>query len=484
MSSTTSPTNAGGISFVTTYSRANQGGHITKVVIDYTAGGTTTAVDTVTATVVLGVSNLTLATTDGASVTTPLIALGATRYYFDPTSISQTYNITSVLSSLEYDVAGTATINQEISAASGEVVNIWGGAATYEIGVANIASALTVDIGYGGSFALSSAGLGGLVSVSLLNGSSINFGTNGGTFDTGLDNSFINVSLLTGLDVTGFKTSGVDFINDQAITQTIASYAIVTDPSNAADQVIDFYNASGALAGDFVVAGNNLTNGNWAVTNTHGGLIVESSGAGGVKFTPGVLCFLAGTMIATPDGERAIETLKMGDLVLTAEGNAEPVRWMGISTNSAVDGDPLNVLPIRILAGALGEGMPVRDLLVSSDHALLVDGVLVQAGAMVNGLSVVREYDVPETFTYYHVELSSHELILAEGVPAETFVDNVSRMAFDNWAEHEALYGEETRIEEMLLPRAQSQRQMKSFTQRRLMARAEALFGQPLPIAA
>jgi hypothetical protein len=60
---------------------------------------------------------------------------------------------------------------------------------------------------------------------------------------------------------------------------------------------------------------------------------------------------------------------------------------------------------------------------------------------------------VPEVFTYYHVELATHELLLAEGVATESFVDNADRMNFANWAEHEAL-GETAPIEEMPYPRA------------------------------
>ena len=77
----------------------------------------------------------------------------------------------------------------------------------------------------------------------------------------------------------------------------------------------------------------------------------------------------------------------------------------------------------------------------------MVDDILIQAGALVNGLSIVRESNVAETFVYYHIELAEHALVLAEGTPAESFVDNIHRMAFDNWEEHEALYGDAPIVE-------------------------------------
>ena len=98
--------------------------------------------------------------------------------------------------------------------------------------------------------------------------------------------------------------------------------------------------------------------------------------------------------------------------------------------------------------------MPSRDLLLSPDHAVLVDGALIHAGALVNGNSIVRETQVPLVFTYYHVEADDHALILAQNTPAETFVDNVERLAFDNWAEHEALYPAGKTIQELPYPRA------------------------------
>ncbi|WP_246504196.1 Hint domain-containing protein [Plastoroseomonas arctica] len=190
----------------------------------------------------------------------------------------------------------------------------------------------------------------------------------------------------------------------------------------------------------------------------------------GIAFS--AACFYPGTMIATPNGERAVETLVMEDLILTTEGAARPIRWMGRQTVSTRFGDPLRILPVRITAGALADGIPARDLMLSPDHAVLVEGVLIQAGALVNGTTILRVFDVPEIFTYHHIELAEHDLVLAEGAPAETFVDNVDRLAFDNWDEHEALYGNLPSIPEMDRPRAKAQRQVPRFVRAALASRA------------
>jgi autotransporter-associated beta strand protein len=200
---------------------------------------------------------------------------------------------------------------------------------------------------------------------------------------------------------------------------------------------------------------------------------LASDGAGGTTVT---ICYYPGTGIRTPSGDVAVEALAVGDRVVIADGRALPVRWIGRNTVSTRFADPLRVLPIRIRAGALAEGLPERDLLVSPEHALFLDDILIQAGALVNGLSIIRERHVPETFTYYHVELEEHALILAEGTPAESFVDNVHRMAFENWAEHESLYGNAP-IVEMSYPRAQSHRQVPIHIRDCLMERARSLFG-------
>jgi len=196
---------------------------------------------------------------------------------------------------------------------------------------------------------------------------------------------------------------------------------------------------------------------------------LSSDTNGGTDIT---LCFYSGTHIATPAGEVAVENLAAGDLVLTSGGAAQPVVWLGRSTVSTRFADPETSSPIRIKTGALGEGLPVRDLLVSPNHALFLDGILVQANALVNGMSIVRETNLPERFTYFHVELATHELLISEGVPSESFVDNVDRMSFDNWEEHEALFRNKVGIEEMPYPRAKAARQIPATLSKMLVERA------------
>ena len=186
-------------------------------------------------------------------------------------------------------------------------------------------------------------------------------------------------------------------------------------------------------------------------------------------------CFCAGVRVATPGGEVAVEALRRGELVTTYDGRAVPVSWVGVQTVSRLFADPLRVLPIRVRAGALDENVPSRDLLLSPDHALFVDGILIQAGALVNGASITRETAMPQIFVYYHVETDDHSLILAENAPAETFVDNVDRMNFDNWAEHEALYPGGKPVAELSLPRAKSRRQVPPGVQAALDKRARVI---------
>jgi hypothetical protein len=195
------------------------------------------------------------------------------------------------------------------------------------------------------------------------------------------------------------------------------------------------------------------------------------------------LCFMERTQILTPNGEVAVEELRNGDLVTTTDGRSVSVRWIGRQTVAKLFADELR-LPIRVKARAFGDNVPCRDLLLSPDHALFVDGLLANAGALVNGTSVVRESNVPPIFTYYHVEVDDHSLILAENTPAETFIDNTDRRAFDNWREFEELYPEGKSIVEMRYPRAKAVRQVPRSIRERLAGRGRTLYGASVAFAA
>jgi len=185
-------------------------------------------------------------------------------------------------------------------------------------------------------------------------------------------------------------------------------------------------------------------------TTGDAGVLTEASQA---------VCFAEGTRIATPAGERPVEALQRGDLILSADGRAIPVKWVGRQTLHRRFARPERTL-VRVAAGALGGALPRRDLKVTADHGLLIDGMLVNAGALVNGGSVnyVSPSDATETYSVYHIETDDHDVILAEGAPAETYIDYVARRAFDNHAEYVALYGDEQTIAEMPAPRISAAR--------------------------
>jgi hypothetical protein len=226
---------------------------------------------------------------------------------------------------------------------------------------------------------------------------------------------------------------------------------------------------------DGMIVTGNIDNGDHYLSVPPGG---NRGLDGNVSVTQGTftVCFLAGTRIATPSGETTIEDLRPGDLVLTAEGRALPVRWVGRQARAARFAHPLRELPVEIAAGALGGGLPRRELRVSPAHALCVGGVLVEAGALVNGTTIrcMPRDELPERFTYFHVELATHELLLAEGAPAESFVDHAEPRCFDNAEERATLLGPDVPpIREMDLPRATSARQLPRAV-RRVLAEAEA----------
>jgi hypothetical protein len=192
-------------------------------------------------------------------------------------------------------------------------------------------------------------------------------------------------------------------------------------------------------------------------------------------------CFLAGTQILTRHGAQTVENLQIGTPIVTPTGGTVIIKWIGRQTLSKWRHGP-HMQPVRIRAGALGDGLPHSDLTVTADHGMVLDlssneaignnpvGCVINASALVNGTTIdfVPISELDDSFIVYHIETENHDVILANGAPSETYIDYRDRRAFDNYQEFLDLYGAERIIPEMALPRISSARHLPLDLRRRL----------------
>ena len=261
-------------------------------------------------------------------------------------------------------------------------------------------------------------------------GADVAFGSKGGTFNIG----------------SGATLHSVYDFNTQTYGPNIAGFAsgdVIDVKYLTPDQVRADYtggNHTIALNGDgtdTLVFGGTFTNEHF-VFNSDGGTGTD------VELASGAPCFLRGTRIRTERGEVAVEQLRMGDRVWTIAG-LQPIRWIGRRSYAHLYARAhAEVQPIRFSAGSLGAGLPSRDLWVSPDHALFINGALIPAEALVNGDSIVRDVSIGDV-AYFHLEFDAHTIVFAEGAPAESFVDDESRELFDNAREFHRLYPDASR---------------------------------------
>jgi microcystin-dependent protein len=145
-------------------------------------------------------------------------------------------------------------------------------------------------------------------------------------------------------------------------------------------------------------------------------------------------CFRAGTRIATPDGDVAVQALSVNGHVCLAHGGTAAIVWVGRRrVNCMRHRRPHSVWPVRIAPGAFGRGVPRRDLWLSPDHAVLLDDVLVPVKHLIDGEWIVQ---VPvNEVMYFHIELPRHGVLLAEGLSVESYLEAGDRANFGNGGE-------------------------------------------------
>jgi Hint domain len=143
------------------------------------------------------------------------------------------------------------------------------------------------------------------------------------------------------------------------------------------------------------------------------------------------LCFLATTLIATPAGEVRVEELAVGDAVLTLQGEARRIVWIGEGFVLNTRGRRTAATPVIVRKGALADHVPHHDLRVTKGHSLYIDGLLIPVESLVNHRSILFD-DQAREVRFYHIELETHDVLLANGAPMETYRDDGNRWLFRN----------------------------------------------------
>lgn len=370
--------------------------------------------------------------TDSTGISTLLNVLGAT-YVTMPGSTGGITIVANAASGNTYYIGGDTNINILVNALAGNTINIYGGTAQFSGNlVAGLLTGSTINIGYGGTYA-GSVGL-----INILSGSTVNFQDGGGTLVLNADNQVLSLLASNGVQGVTFNNynPASDTIELQNTVDTITSYNISTSGSQ---KVVTLYGG----------ADNNTVVAEYAVTPASGASLpdgtytsIDSQDASlnplQITYSNGNTyigaCFLAGSMIRTPDGDRAVEELSVGETVLVFENGQSVERqivWAGKTTAHVRIGLPDDEAgyPVRLLKDAISAGVPDRDLLVTPEHCLYFEGGFIPARMLVNGHSILFDRSVT-TYDYYHIETAQHSVIMANNVLTESYLDTGNRSSF------------------------------------------------------
>jgi hypothetical protein len=253
-----------------------------------------------------------------------------------------------------------------------------------------------------------------------------------------LGSGTIAVSTLSGFgsQFTNFGTLTFDAASDWLVPVAAASITATTiNGFNRGDTI----NVTG-----FTATNTGTVGGGTSVTLTNSGgtnevlhfgapvsafVITTGAGISGTDLT--TICFCIDTQIGTPTGEVPVQALKPGDMVLTAHNGPRKVTWVGTGKVLATRGRRTVATPVIVRQGALADNVPYRDLHVTKAHSLYIDGMLIPVEFLVNHKTIVWD-DQAQEVEIYHIELESHDVLIANGVPAETYRDDGNRWLFQN----------------------------------------------------
>lgn len=243
------------------------------------------------------------------------------------------------------------------------------------------------------------------------------------------------------------SSSGINGVNTYSGSVAVSGPAnisgLVTDTSSGGNGAFSLTASNGSVT-NYVVLGSSSDSQNLVVqaAGSSNYYVIVDSGTqptSSIAFNSanGYLsptCFLTGTMILTTRGEIAVEHLTTNDLVVTVDGEARPIRWIGLrSYDCGTYIKPDDVLPIRVARNAIAPGIPNRDTFLSNGHALAFEddgGVMISVHELTNGTTIAQMHAT--MVTYWHVELDRHDVILANALPAESYKDCGTRHLFQS----------------------------------------------------
>jgi hypothetical protein len=380
--------------------------------------------------------------------------------------------VSSANAKLAFNTNDVLTVSGPTSLTAGEI-DVLNSGAILSTGTLTSSSGTTFDLGSGGAVTIGAGGgsIGGLLESTAGTGTVTGTLSGTGTIEAvgatldlksnvssttlnyQLSNSNSSILQLDGTVAAGntftFLGAGgeVNFNNSGTVTENVVGLNVgssSTAPTNfiallGTGFTISGSNAHSGSSGTITLKSGAITDTLTltGVTNSSGTWFVDTKvvGSSTEVFLSNVVCYAAGTRILTATGERVVESLMQGEMVLTLSGgelSARPIKWLGRRRIDLIAHPrPETVAPIRIQRDAITDNMPHSDVWLSPDHAILVDGKLISARQLINGTTIQQEAN-RTSVDYFHIELDEHAILLAEGLPAESYLNTGNRGFFAN----------------------------------------------------